>query len=140
VEVGVWCAVSARRIVGPMFLMKQLIAKDMCRSFFPEEEKLYDWFQQDSATAHAAHMSLQALSNVFGDRIISSFIWLARSPDINPCDFFFCWGCWKDKAYSGNPHMEELKKIFVGKLQVFLQNSFKGSIRTSSAGTRNVCV
>jgi hypothetical protein len=33
VKVGVWCAVSARRIVGPVFFMKQLIAKDMYRSF-----------------------------------------------------------------------------------------------------------
>jgi hypothetical protein len=31
VKVGVWCAVSARMIVGPVFLMEQLIAKDMCK-------------------------------------------------------------------------------------------------------------
>jgi hypothetical protein len=30
-KVGGWCAVSARRIVGPVFLMKKLIAKDMYR-------------------------------------------------------------------------------------------------------------
>jgi hypothetical protein len=30
VKDGVWCAISAR-IVVPVFLMKQLIAKDMCR-------------------------------------------------------------------------------------------------------------
>jgi hypothetical protein len=29
VKVGVWCAVSARGIVVPVFLMKQLIAKDI---------------------------------------------------------------------------------------------------------------
>jgi hypothetical protein len=33
VNVGVWCAVRARRIVGPAFLTKQLIAKDTYRSF-----------------------------------------------------------------------------------------------------------
>jgi hypothetical protein len=26
----------------------------------------------------------------------------ARSPDLNPCDFFF-WGCLKDKVYKSNP-------------------------------------
>jgi hypothetical protein len=31
-KVGVWCAVNARRIAGPVFLMKQLTAKDMYRS------------------------------------------------------------------------------------------------------------
>jgi hypothetical protein len=40
-----------------------------------EEERLYGWFQEDSATVHTARMSMQALSNVFGDRIISSDIW-----------------------------------------------------------------
>jgi hypothetical protein len=32
-------------------------------------------------------MSMQALSDV-GDRIISCGTWLARSPDLTPCDFF----------------------------------------------------
>jgi hypothetical protein len=49
--------------------------------------------EQDSATAH---MSMQALSDVFGDRIISNDIWSARSSDLN--DFFFFWGCLKDKV------------------------------------------
>jgi hypothetical protein len=35
VKVGVWCALSARRIVGPVVLTIQLIAKNMYRSFFP---------------------------------------------------------------------------------------------------------
>jgi hypothetical protein len=59
--------------------------------FFPElteEERLCGWFQQDSATANTARMSMQALSNVFGDRIISSGIWSTRSLDLNICDFF----------------------------------------------------
>jgi hypothetical protein len=31
---------------------------------------------------------MQPLSDVFGDRIISSGIWPARSPYLNTCDFF----------------------------------------------------
>jgi hypothetical protein len=80
--------------------------------FFSEliEERLYGCFQQDSATTHTARMSMQALLNVFRDRIISSYIWPAHSPDLNPCDFYF-WGCLKDKVYSSNPRREEeLKK------------------------------
>jgi hypothetical protein len=52
-----------------------------------EEERLYDWFPQDSATAHTARMPMQALSDVFRDRIISSGKWPARSSDLIPCDF-----------------------------------------------------
>jgi hypothetical protein len=58
--------------------------------FFPkltEEERLYGWFQQDSATAHTTGISMQALSDVFGDSIISG-IWPAHSPNLNPRDFF----------------------------------------------------
>jgi biotin synthase-related radical SAM superfamily protein len=54
-------------------------------------------------------MSIQALSSVFRDRIISSDIWPACSPDLNPRDFFFG-GCLKNKVYSNNPQTEELKE------------------------------
>jgi hypothetical protein len=73
-----------------------------------EEERLYGWFQQDSATVHTARMSMQALSDVFGDRIFSSGTKPARSSGLNPYDFFF-WICVKDKAYSNNPRTGELK-------------------------------
>jgi hypothetical protein len=49
---------------------------------------------------------MQALFDVFRDRIISSGIWPACSSDLNPCDFFF-WGCLKDKLYNSNPRKEE---------------------------------
>jgi hypothetical protein len=48
------------------------------------------------------HMSMQALFDVCGERIIGSGIWPAHSPDLNPCDFFF-WGCLKAKVYNSNP-------------------------------------
>jgi hypothetical protein len=51
-------------------------------------------------------MSMQALPDVFGDKIISSGIWPVHSPELNPCDFFF-WGFSKDKVYNRNPEMEE---------------------------------
>jgi hypothetical protein len=54
-------------------------------------------------------MSVQVLPDVFGDRIISSDIWSARSPDTHPCGFYF-WGCLKNKVYSSNPRTEELKE------------------------------
>jgi hypothetical protein len=81
------------------------------RQFFPEliEEKIYGWFQQDSATAHTTRMSMQALSDVFGDKIISSGVWPARSPDLSPCDSFF-WCCLTDKIYNSISRKEELLK------------------------------
>jgi hypothetical protein len=85
VKVVVWCPVSARRIAGLVFFNGTIICERYVQvilgQFFPElteEERLYGWFQQDSATAHTARMSMLALSGVFGDRIISSHIWPAR--------------------------------------------------------------
>jgi hypothetical protein len=76
-------------------------------------------------------MSMQAMSSVFGDRIISSGIWPAHLPDVNPCDFFF-WSYLKDRVYSSNPRMEELKEnirkeianIVAEQLQRINQNIF----------------
>jgi hypothetical protein len=45
---------------------------------------------------------MQALSDVFGARIIISGIWAARSPNLILVIFFFC-GCLKDKVYNSNP-------------------------------------
>jgi hypothetical protein len=54
---------------------------------------------------------MQALSDVFGDRIISIGIWPARSPDLKPCEFFFR-GCLKGKVYNSNFRTENLKENF----------------------------
>jgi hypothetical protein len=95
---------SVRRIVGPVFFNETINCESYLRvilgQFFSElteEERLYSWFQQDSGTAHTACMSMQPLSDVFGDRIISSDIRPACSPDLHPCDFFFS-ACLKDKV------------------------------------------
>jgi hypothetical protein len=59
---------------------------------------------------HTTHMITRALSDVFGDRNIGSGIWSARSPNLNPCDFFFFWGCLKDKVTTVTLRTEELKE------------------------------
>jgi hypothetical protein len=77
-------------------------------------------------------MSVQALFHVFEDRIISSDIWPACSPDLNLCDFFF-WCSLKDKVYDNNPRTEELKEnvcreianIPAEQLQIINQNFFR---------------
>jgi hypothetical protein len=67
-----------------------------------EEERLYGWFQQDSATAHSARISMQALSDIFSERNISTGIWQAHSPDLNPYDISFC-GSLQDKFKTVKP-------------------------------------
>jgi hypothetical protein len=70
VKVGVWYVVSARRIVGPMFFNETIncerYVQVIIRQFFSEltKERLYGWFQQDTATAHTAHTHLCRLCPV----------------------------------------------------------------------------
>ena len=41
---------------------------------------------------------MEALENVFGERIISRNHWAPRSPDFTPCDYFL-WGFLKSKVF-----------------------------------------
>ena len=115
-KVGVWCAVSQTRIIGPIFfentINSQRYISDILQPFFQHltaYEKQNGWFQQDGATAHTARASMQALQEVFDDRIISRGLWPPRSPDLTPPDFYL-WGKLKNSVYENNPRTtEELK-------------------------------
>ena len=98
VKIGVWCAISGRRIIGPIFydgtINAQRYVDLILQPFFAEvteEERDHAYFMQDNATAHTAHISMREIVDVFEDRIVSRGLWPPRSPDINPCDFYL-WG------------------------------------------------
>jgi hypothetical protein len=67
-KLGVWHAVRARRIAQSAFFNGTINCEKYVQvtlvQFFPElteEESFYGWFQQVSATAHIACLSMQAL-------------------------------------------------------------------------------
>jgi hypothetical protein len=85
------------------------------------------------ATGHTATYSINVLHEVFENRLISRGLWLARSPDSNPCDFYL-WGNLKDNVYSNNPHTlvelkqsirETISSIEVSELKLVSNNIFK---------------
>jgi hypothetical protein len=74
------------------------------------KKKRHGYFMQDGATAHTATYSIIVFNEVFEDRLISRGLWPARSPDLNPYDFYLL-GNLKDEVYSSNPHtLVELKQ------------------------------
>jgi hypothetical protein len=71
-----------------------------------DPEHQHAFFQQDSDTAHAAQMSMDAVREVFGNRIIRSGLSQAYFNDLNSCDLFK--GNIKLKVfYRSNPHTTE---------------------------------
>ena len=68
-----------------------------------EEEDIGNiWFQQNGAKWHIAEATLDVLSTVLEDRIISrraGVVWPPRNCDLTPWDYYF-WGNVKDKCYA----------------------------------------
>ncbi len=97
-KLGVWCAVSRRRIVGPIFLNILLLSKSIYRGIVlqfisllePDERDCI--FQQDRATAHTAQETITFLKDFFSNHLILHPLWPPRSPD------FFLWGCLKERV------------------------------------------
>jgi hypothetical protein len=69
------------------------------------------WFQHDGAPAHFSAQTQQHLNTQFPDRWLGRsgpVSWPARSPDLNPLDFFL-WGHLKETVYSVQPtDMEDI--------------------------------
>jgi hypothetical protein len=72
------CNISVCRITGPTIYNDAVNATRNANNFLSpfftqltEEERLCYVFQQDSATAHMAYISLEALQEVYGNYTIS---------------------------------------------------------------------
>ncbi|GFV45186.1 putative DD41D transposase [Trichonephila clavipes] len=117
-EKTVWCALWAAGIIGPYFFKNDEghnvtfngdRYRAMITNFFIPELNNHDvqelWFQQDGATCHTAHATIDLLKNTFGDRLISRFgpvNWPPRSCDLTPLDYFL-WDYVKSLVYADKP-------------------------------------
>jgi hypothetical protein len=122
-KIGVWCAMSRRRIIGPIFFTQLINSKEYIKildkfiSELNEEELNGAYFQQDGAKSHISRETSSHLIAYFKDRLISKsnrylstmIEWPPRSPDLSSPDFFL-WGYLKDRVYASNPqNLGELK-------------------------------
>jgi hypothetical protein len=79
-KIGCWCAISSKRILGPIFFSKTVTAEkyqEIIMQFisFLNEEERFCWLQQDGATSHTANSTTEMLKQFFDDRIISKNLW-----------------------------------------------------------------
>jgi hypothetical protein len=69
-------------------------------------KKRHGYFMQDGTKAHSANYSMNVLNEVSEDSLIGQRLWPARSPGLNPCDFYL-WGNLKNNMHSSNPHTSD---------------------------------
>ena len=93
----VWCAIPANRVFEPYYFedtVNQHNYLEMLKNYFwpkvlkTAEYKKY-YFQQDGARPHTAKTVQTWLKDQFGKKFIDKDMWPPRSPDLNPCDFFY---------------------------------------------------
>ncbi|GFU25313.1 putative DD41D transposase [Trichonephila clavipes] len=121
-KLTVWCALWAGGILlqndeGHNVTVNGDRYRAMITNFFIPELNNHDvqelWFQQDGATCHTAHATIDLLKDAFGDRLISRFgpvNWPPRSCDLTPLDYFL-WGYIKPLVSADKPqtldHLED---------------------------------
>lgn len=111
-KVNMWTGILNGTVIGPFELPENLTAQaylDFLQNQLPDllEEvplNIYGsmWYQQDGCPAHYARTVREFLDREYPDRWIGrggTISWPARSPDLNPIDFFY-WGTIKEKVYS----------------------------------------
>ena len=106
----VFCAISATKIYGPYYFstsVNQHNYLEMLKVWFwpkhlrTSEYKKY-YFQQDGTPPHTSNIVQEWLTSKFGQKFLAKGTWPARSPDLNPCDYFL-WGYLKDRVYKPMP-------------------------------------
>ena len=122
-KTGVWCGMSRRRIIGPIFFDATITTAAYMQIFntlvnqLDDEELSIGYFQQDGPTSHNSHASMAEIQSFFGDRIISKGLWPPRSPDLTPPDYFL-WGYLKRRVYQNKPRtIDALKANITEEIQ-----------------------
>ncbi|KAJ4437167.1 hypothetical protein ANN_17302 [Periplaneta americana] len=119
----IWCGIVGNQLLGPRVLPPRLNG-EIYRAFLERELNglLHDiplgtrvnlWFMHDGAPAHYCRNASAYLNAVYPDERIGragSTPWPARSPDVNPLDFYL-WGRLKSLVYaSGVLNVEVLQQ------------------------------
>lgn len=133
-SVNVWLGVIGDVLLGPVFLPNRLNGAsylDFLRNMLPEllddmtlHERATMWFMQDGAPPHFTLDVRRHLNVTFRNRWIARggpVAWPARSPDLNPLDFFV-WGYLKSLVYQTPvENVAELRERIVNGCNVIRQ-------------------
>lgn len=125
-KVNVWCGIFNYTLIGPVFLPEYLNGQRYLQLLQVHLERFLDdlplrllpqvWYQHDGAPPHFSRRVRLFLNDAFPNRWIGRggpINWPARSPDLNPLDFFF-WGFVKSHVYNTRPqNVNDLRQRIV---------------------------
>lgn len=147
---NVWAGILGSNIIGPILLEERLTGQEYLRLLrenmgefledVPLAERNNIFFQQDGAPPHSTRIVTGYLNETFPERWIGRhgpIRWPARSPDLNPLDFFF-WGHCKSIVYDNIPGSpdELLEKMHIAMATIdeeMLSNVHRSFIRRVQA-------
>ena len=125
ISINVWAGIVNNHVIGPAILPDRLdrfsylgflqhVLPDLLDTAgVPPEVRQTMWLQHDGAPAHYAVIVREYLNEAFPGRWIGRggpVLWPARSPDLNPLDFFM-WGYLRDLMYDNGPLADEEEVI-----------------------------
>lgn len=118
-SVNVWAGIVGDSLIGPIFLPNRLNGQHYLYFLqnvlpihmedIPLDIRDNMWFMHDGAPCHFSNDVRQFLNNLFHEKWIGRggpLAWPARSPDLNPIDFYL-WGHVKNLVYSTPTDSEE---------------------------------
>lgn len=152
-KINMWTGILNGRIIGPFELPDTLTSEaylDFLQNHLPgllEDVPLniYTgmWLQQDGCPAHYARSVREFLNEEYPNRWIGrsgTISWPARSPDLNPIDFFY-WGAVKDQVYSKPiANVDELRQRIAGAAEYINSRSFARKIKRSFLKRCRACI
>ena len=150
-RVMVWAGILGERVLGPFFFESTVTGNaylDKLRSeIIPAIEQVQPrseiWFMQDGAPAHFATTVRQFLDEQFPEQWIGRsgpVEWPARSPDMNPLDYFL-WGHLKSVVYTNRPKtIENLKQNITAACQQISPETLTNVIDSWSSRMRHCIV
>lgn len=152
-KINYWTGIINGQVIGPYELPRTLNA-DIYLDFLqnhlsglledvPLSIRRHMWLQNDGCPAHYAQRVREYLNQSFPQRWIGRLgpiLWPARSPDLNPLDFFY-WGTLKDIVYQKPvSNQEELRERVSAAAQQISSAGYARRIKRSFIKRCRACI